>query len=99
MSQMQPNSEQSLMISQQDFERLENKIDQMAVALTKLILVEERQSTQGIRIGDTEKAIAILQSQYLTLDKKLDRWINMGIGVWGVILVIFALFKQFFPGR
>lgn len=99
MSQMQHNLEQPIMISQQDFDRLEDKIDKMAVALTALILVEERQTNQGVRIGGAETNIGILQAQFTSMDKKLDRWINMGIGVWGVLLVLFALFKQFFSGH
>ncbi len=87
------------MITQQDFERLEAKIDQMAAALIKLILVEERQSTQGIRLGETEKSLAVLEAQYVSLERKLDKWINMGIGVWGVILFLFAAIKQFYPGH
>ena len=91
------NFEQPLMITQQDFDRLETKIDNMAVAVTKLILVEERQTNQGERIGNNEKIIAALTVKYETLDRKLDQWINRGIGVWAVVLILYALFSKFYP--
>ena len=90
------NSEQSPMINQQDFERIEKKIDAMAAAVIKLILVEERQTTQGIRIGENDKAIAAIYAKYETLDRKLDQWINRGIGVWAVVFVLYALFSKFY---
>lgn len=87
---------QAIMITQQDFERLEAKIDQMAAALIKLIIVEERQSTQGIRIGEAEKTMMALQVQYSLLDKKLDQWINRGIGLWAFALFSWAVFKTIY---
>ena len=34
-----------------DFRRLEGKVDKLAEAVMKLVLVEERQTNQGERIG------------------------------------------------
>ena len=97
MSLILANSEKNIMITQQDFERVEKKIDDMAAAVIKLILVEERQTTQGVRIGDNEKAIAALYAKFEAMDKKLDQWINRGIGVWAVVLILYALFSKFYP--
>ena len=97
MSSTFDNSDPAVKISRQDFERVEKKIDEMAAAVVKLILVEERQTTQGKRIGDNETAIATLLVKFESLDKKLDQWVNRGIGVWAVVLILYALFSKFYP--
>jgi len=41
-----------------DFRRLEGKVDKLGDAVQKLILVEERQANQGERIGRVEQRVA-----------------------------------------
>jgi len=74
-----------------DFRRLEGKVDKLADAVTKLVLVEERLSNQGERIGRAEQRIAIVESTSSDLDRKVEMWINRGIGVWGLAVTVFAL--------
>lgn len=66
-------------------------MDKLTDAVQRLILIEERQSTQGERIGKCESLLAVHDVQILKLDKKLDMWVNRGIGVWSVAVVLFAI--------
>jgi uncharacterized coiled-coil protein SlyX len=78
-------------VSTEDFHRLENKVDKLTDAVQRLILIEERQSTQGERIGKCETAIAVQSTNLSRTDKKVDQWINRGIGVWATAACIFAI--------
>lgn len=79
--------------SQEDFNRLESKVDKLTDAVLRLVLVEERQSAQGERIGLVEQKIAVNESTLVRIDSKVERWINRGIGAWGVAVVLFAIIQ------
>lgn len=66
----------------QDFARLEHKVDRLAAAVEKLIIVEERQTTQGDRIKSLETKVEELARANLDLERRLEKWINRGIGMW-----------------
>lgn len=74
-----------------DFRRLEGKVDKLAEAITKLVLVEERQANQGERIGRVEQRVASVETATAKTDRTLQMWINRGIGVWGLAALIFTL--------
>ena len=76
-----------------DFKRLENKVDKLTDAVGKLILFEERQATQGERIGSMEAKISVHDAALNRVDRKVDQWVNRGFGVWGAAAVVFALVK------
>lgn len=78
-------------VSQEDFNRLEAKVDKLTDAISKLILFEERQATQGERIGRCETKLAVLEQQLNRVDVKVERWVNRGIGVWALAVTLFAL--------
>lgn len=80
-------------MSDDDFKRLESKVDRLSDAVQKLILVEERQANQGERIGKVEQRVANVEGQHNKLDTKVERWINRGIGVWGLAVTLFALLQ------
>lgn len=73
-----------------DFRRLEAKVDRLTDAVSKLILFEERQAMQGIRIGECEKSVALLEHSTQKVEKKVDQWVNRGLGAWALALVMFA---------
>ena len=81
----------------EDFRRLESKVDKLTDAIQRLILIEERQTTQGERIGRCETSIAVSENTLVRMDKKVDQWINRGIGVWAAALSLFTL-AQFGAG-
>jgi uncharacterized coiled-coil protein SlyX len=74
-----------------DFRRLESKVDKLTDAIQRLILIEERQSSQGERIGKCEASIAVHDTAIHKTDRKVDQWINRGIGVWAAAAVLFTL--------
>lgn len=76
-----------------DFRRLESKVDRLTDAVGKLILFEERQATQGARIGAVEQDIAGLRAAHDKTDRLLHSWINRGIGVWAFAAVVWGLFQ------
>lgn len=74
-----------------DFRRLESKVDKLTDAIQRLILIEERQSSQGERIGKCEASIAVHDQAIHKTDRKIDQWVNRGIGVWAAAAVLFTL--------
>lgn len=78
-------------MSDEDFRRLESKVDKLTDAIQRLILIEERQSSQGERIGKCEAGLAVHEVSIQKTDRKVDQWINRGIGVWVAATVLFAI--------
>jgi hypothetical protein len=74
-----------------DFRRLESKVDKLTDAVGKLILFEERQANQGARIGDVETKIGIHDAALQRVDKKVDQWVNRGVGVWAAAAIVYSL--------
>jgi uncharacterized coiled-coil protein SlyX len=71
--------------------RLESKVDKLTDAVQRLILIEERQSSQGERIGKCEANLAVHDQAIHKTQRALDQWINRGIGVWAAAAVLFTL--------
>lgn len=80
-------------LASEDFRRLESKVDKLTDAVTRLILVEERQTTQGERIGKCEVTLASHEAQLAGNRAEIDRWVQRGIGAWAVAAVLFAIAK------
>jgi hypothetical protein len=76
-----------------DFRRLEGKVDKLAEAVTKLVLVEERQANQGERIGKVEQKVASLETAHNKLDRTTQMWINRGVGVWALAVALFSILQ------
>ena len=74
----------------EDLKRIESKVDKLTDAVTRLILVEERQTAQGVRITNLEDKTEELDHKYNKVDRKVERWVNMGMGAWAIVVVIFA---------
>jgi hypothetical protein len=81
------------MTTDDDFRRLESKVDKLTDAVMRLVLIEERESTQGERIGRLEIKTGSIETAHLKTDKKLDQWINRGIGVWVAVGVAFTIIQ------
>jgi len=74
-----------------DFRRLESKVDKLTDAVGKLILFEERQANQGARIGAVETQLSVHESMLQRTDRKIDQWVNRGMGVWAAVAIVFSL--------
>ena len=79
------------MTSDPDILRLEAKVDKLTDAVMRLVLIEERQTTQGERIGACETKIAVTEAAITKTDRKVDQWVNRGVGVWLAAVVLFTL--------
>lgn len=82
-------------VSEFDFVRLERKVDRMADALNTLIRVEERQTNESKRINDLETDAAVTRKATEMIERKLDQWINRGIGAWFLALMVWGSLKLF----
>jgi hypothetical protein len=76
-----------------DLLRIEHKVDRLSDAIEKLVLIEERQTTQGGRINSVEQRTTALELAVRTTDSKVDKWVNRGIGVWAFAAALYALLK------
>lgn len=81
------------MTTDDDFKRLESKVDKLTDAVSKLILFEERQMTQGARIGTIESKLAVHDVALQRTDHKVDQWVNRGMGVWIAATAVFAILQ------
>jgi glucose-6-phosphate isomerase len=72
--------------------RLERKVDKIAAILNKFILVEERQSIQREEIDELAKDIKALVARVEANERKIDKWINLGVGGWTVIIVLWSIY-------
>ena len=74
-----------------DFRRLEEKVDRLTDAVTRLMIFEERQSTQGERLTLLDARVVAIDAAAHKLERKVDQWINLGRGAWALALVLFAI--------
>jgi hypothetical protein len=94
--------------SAQDFSRLERKVDRLGEAMTKFLLIEERQTNLNNRIAAAETATATAKASMETLtnalsvrietsEKLLAQWINRGMGIWALAITLWAMYQFFYP--
>lgn len=74
-----------------DFRRLESKVDKLTDAVGKLILIEERQANQGVRISAVEAQLSVQEAMLQRVDRKVDQWVNRGVGIWAAAAMVFSL--------
>lgn len=74
------------------FRRLESKVDRLTEAITTLVRLEERQATHGQRLGAVEERITAVEATLQAVDRKLDSWVNRGIGIWAFACVAWTLY-------
>ena len=79
--------------SHEDFRRLETKVDKLTDAVMRLVLLEERQTNQGERIGSVEQRVSAVEASISKIDQKVERWVNRGIGVWAVAVAVFTVLE------
>lgn len=82
-------------ISDDRADRIEDKLDRLTEAVTKLVLIDERQIRQGERIGKLEEMHSEEVLARVTLEKKVDMWINRGIGIWLFASSLVGLWQVF----
>ena len=76
---------------------LEAKIDRLSDAVTKLVLIDERQIIQGQRVGKIEEDIGKLRLELLQHERTVSKWINFMWGAWVVTGIGWAIVSRFYP--
>lgn len=84
-------------ISEDRAERIESKIDVLTTAVNRLAIIDERQIEAGRRIGTIEDRVSKMEEKVQNVDRKLDKWINMGMGAWAIVVTLFAIYQTFSP--
>lgn len=95
-------------ISEERADRIEAKIDVLTTAVNRLAVIDERQIEQGKRTGQIEDRIAkleeahkkdmeVVREKITATERKVDRWINMGMGAWAVVVTLWAVYQTFAP--
>lgn len=83
-------------VTPDDIRRLEGKVDKMANAVEKLILIEDRQSTQTSRLDKHDTAITAVESSVVRLHARIDKYTYLVTGASFVIMVFFELARFIF---
>jgi hypothetical protein len=81
------------MTSDPGFLRLEAKVDKLTDAVMRLVVIEERQTAQAERMTAVETKVTANDAAIIKVDRKVDQWVNRGIGVWLAAVSVFALVK------
>lgn len=78
-------------------DRIESKVDVLTVAVNRLALIDERQIEAGKRMGVLEDRVAKMEANHNALDGKVNKWVNMMVGAWGILGVLYTLYNTFKP--
>lgn len=70
--------------SDTDFQRMDDKLDRLVVAISELAHVEPQ-------IKHVEARMDKLEAKQSETRAELDKWINRGIGVWAVAASLVSL--------
>lgn len=79
--------------SKEDLARVEQQIRDLTLAIKDMILLGERQRTQGERIGALEQDMGKINTRHSDLDAKVSAWINRFLGAQGILIAVWALVK------
>lgn len=74
-----------------DFDRLETKVDKLTDVVSRFLVAEERVSVQGQRIVVMEDRLKACELANTITDRKVDQWVNRGIGVWAFAAIVVTL--------
>jgi len=79
------------MVTETDLKRLEDKLDKLTDAVMRLVILEERQLHLSEQLTHLTKQVAKQDVQFHTLDRTVEKWINRGIGAWGIASAVYVV--------
>lgn len=79
------------MVTETDLKRLEDKLDKLTDAVMRLVILEERQTHQTEQLAKLNETCAKQQIQINYVERRVDKWINRGIGAWGLACVLYTV--------
>lgn len=74
----------------------ETKIDKLGEAVSKLVLVEERQTNQTTRLDKHDVTIAAMQENLIRIHSRIDKYTYLASGAVFVIGALFELARFIF---
>lgn len=77
---------------EQLYARLEDKVDKLTEAVHQLVRVEERQIVHAEKIEELRELFDTQRGAIEKTDRKVDQWVNRGVGVWGVTALIWTVY-------
>lgn len=81
----------SMPISDDRAARIEAKVDELTTAVSRLILIDERQMRQGERLGAVEGRQSELEKSHIELQGTVNKWLWFFSGVSGVLTFFFTV--------
>jgi hypothetical protein len=79
-----------------DSERLiHEKLDKLTDAVSRLVLIEDRQAAQYERMDKQDQRIEELEREVTKVDRKVDTWIQRGVGAWAFAASLLALWEAY----
>lgn len=82
-------------ISEDRAHRIENKLDDLITTVNRLAVLDERQVNMIQWLQRVESAQKEQETKLDTINLKVDRWINMGIGAWSLMCGLLFLYQTF----
>ena len=76
-----------------DIQRLEAKLDKLTEAVMRLVILEERQTHTSEMLHTLQAKITVQDDLIRMHERKLEKWINRGIGAWGLVCVSWAILE------
>jgi hypothetical protein len=80
-----------IMVTETDIKRLEDKLDKLTDAVMRLVILEERQLHLSEQLTHLSQQVTKQGVQFHTLDRTVEKWINRGIGAWGVASAVYVV--------
>lgn len=80
-------------ISDERANRIEKKLDGLAEAVNRLIIIDERQTTHSNRLTVVEAQLAELEKAHIRLHGLVNKWIWFGSGSIAVLTAVFSLIQ------
>ena len=74
--------------------RIEGQLSALTDAVTRLVVIEERQGAQAKRLDKIEGRQDTQDTAIAKNKDELAKWINRGIGLWGAVMAVWALLNS-----
>lgn len=76
-----------------DIQRLEAKLDKLTDAVMRLVVLEERQTHTTEMLHQLQVVQATTAANFRQLERNHEKWVNRGIGAWGLACLTYALME------
>jgi hypothetical protein len=78
-----------------DTRLIHEKLDKLTEAVSRLVLIEDRQAAQNERMAALDRRLEVAEVEITKVDRKVDRWVQRGIGAYSLAATAFAVWQAF----